>query len=136
MRRRRLHEASESIRPSAEVAADAATVSSSSSSALVQVHEGMRKSIAEHVDGQDLLSIDDVVGDEAAGGAGANGTSVEMPSELKVISTCFAECAQSCIEHCIGQWTDAIPRPDRTLDALEKAEAEEAEKEAAEEDAV
>lgn len=132
LRRRRLHEASESIKPNAEVAAGAATVTG-----LFQVHEGMRQTIAEHVESQNLLSIDDVTagGGEIEEGGSANGTAA-LPSEVKVISTCFAECAQSCIEHCIGQWTDAIPRPDRTLDALEKAEKEEAEKEAAEEDAV
>merc|ERR1712146_673957 len=89
----------------------------------------MKQSIAAHVGANNFLAQASETESEAT----ANDNSTALPSELKVISTCFAECAQSCIEHCIGQWSDAIPKPEHI--ALALVEKEQEIKEAKEEDA-
>jgi len=45
---------------------------------------------------------------------------VEDVSEAGAVAQCYAECAQVCIESCIGQWTNAVPDPTRTEEALER----------------
>lgn len=100
--RRRMYRAAEALSPSKNSTLNATTLVAD----FLEVDEDMRHFIRKSVDEQDLLSID--VAREG--------------SEVAVISVCFSECARSCIETCIGQWSDDIPDPELTVEALEKVE--------------
>lgn len=79
---------------------------------LAQVSRPMRDSIREALFGVSFLTLDQVN---------------EGDNEAAVIAQCFTECSEACIETCIGQWSDAVPDPERTEKALELAEMDHAE---------
>jgi len=98
--KRRLHQSSSvpnAMQPEPSMIQSAQYVSN-----LIQLDEDMRQFIKTSVDSQNLLSIDQV----------------QDSSEAAVIAQCFGECAHSCIETCIGQWSDAVPDPSKTEEAL------------------
>lgn len=97
--RRRLHKTSDTaMQPESAVLNNAPVVTN-----LIQLDEDMRQFIKSSVDSQNLLSIEQV----------------QDSSEAAVVAQCFGECAHSCIETCIGQWSEAVPDETKTEDALE-----------------
>lgn len=93
--RRKMYQAAEALVPSTN---QTATVS------YLEISEDMRHFIRKSVEDQSLLSIDNA----------------RESSEVAVVSLCFSECARSCIETCIGQWSDDIPDPAVTAAGIQK----------------
>lgn len=76
---------SNAMQPSAAAAQAAAEVSN-----LVQVGQAMERSIHRIVDEREWLSLAQVQGS----------------TQVESISMCFTQCSHTCVEECLGQWTD------------------------------